>query len=45
LEYWIEIANIDRRDIYFFAEYDNRSERKWDFSIEFDKQTPYQYKD
>lgn len=45
LESWVKTANIDRRDIYFFAEYDNRSERKWNFSKEFDKQTEYQYRD
>jgi hypothetical protein len=37
LEYWVRKANEDRRDIYFFAEYDNRSERRWNFSIEFNK--------
>ena len=41
LEHWVKLGNIDRRDIYWFAEYDNRSEWKWDFSIEFDKQKPY----
>jgi hypothetical protein len=28
LEHWVKKANQDRRDIYFFAEYDNRNERK-----------------
>jgi len=41
---WVTTANINRRDVYYFAEYDNRSERKWDFSKEFDKQTEYQYR-
>lgn len=41
---WVTTANIDRRDVYYFAEYDNCSERKWDFSKEFDKQTEYQYR-
>ena len=45
LKHWVTTANIDRRDVYYFAEYDNRSERKWNFSIEFDNQTEYQYRD
>ena len=45
LKSWVRKANIDRRDVYFFAEYDNRSERKWNFSKEFYKQTEYQYRD
>jgi len=45
LKHWVTTANIDRRDVYYYAEYDNPSERKWNFSIEFDKQTEYQYRD
>jgi len=45
LKSWVKKANIDRRDIYFFAEYDNHSERKWNFGIEYDKQKPYQFRD
>ena len=45
LERWVKVANCDRRDVYYFAEYDNRSERKWNFSIAFDKQQAYQYRD
>jgi hypothetical protein len=44
LQAWVRKANIDRRDIFYFAEYDNRSERKWDFNIEFDRQYEYEYR-
>jgi hypothetical protein len=44
IEYWVRTANIDRRDIYFFAEYDNKSERRWNFNFEFDKQSEYEYR-
>lgn len=29
LKQWVTTANIDRRDVYYFAEYDNRSEKNW----------------
>ena len=45
LKHWVTTANIDRREVFYFAEYDNRSERKWNFSKEFDKPTEYQYRD
>jgi hypothetical protein len=44
VEYWVSKANEDRRDVYFYAEYDNRSERRWNFNVEFDKQCEYEYR-
>jgi hypothetical protein len=41
---WVSTANIDRRDVYSFAEYDNLLERRWNFSIGFDKQHEYEYR-
>lgn len=44
LKYYVATANVDRRDVYYWAEYDWHSERKWNFSVEFDKQKEYQYR-
>jgi len=44
LESWVETANIDIRNVYYLAEYDNRDERKWNFNLPFDKQSAYQFR-
>jgi len=44
LETWINKVNTDRRDVYYFAEYDNRNGGKWNFSLTYDKQYEYQFR-
>jgi hypothetical protein len=40
---WVEKANSDVRNIYWYAEYDNRERRKYNFSYPFDQQSEYSY--
>ncbi len=40
---WVTKANIDYRDLIWYAEYDNREVRKYDFARRFDEQIPYSY--
>ena len=38
---WVKKANEDYRNILWYAEYDNRNVRKYDFSEPFSSQKPY----
>jgi hypothetical protein len=40
---WVKKANTDYRDLIWYAEYDNREVRKYDFARSFDEQVPYSY--
>lgn len=42
---WVKKANSDYRNIIFYAEYDNRNVRKYNFSYPVDEQLPYSYKE
>ncbi len=44
LSTWVKKANVDSRDVIFYAEYDNRDERKWNFNIPFNQQDEYQFR-
>ena len=43
LKHFVSVANIDRRDVYYWAEYDKLSRRRWDFSKEFNEQSENKY--
>ena len=40
---WVKKANADYRDVIYYAEYDNREVRRFDFSRSYDEQVPYSY--
>lgn len=43
IDYWVRVSNTDRRDLYYFAEYDERDVRRWNFNFPFDGQIEYQF--
>ncbi len=42
---WVKKANQDYRNIIWYAEYDNRNVRKFNFNYPINEQRPYSYKE
>jgi|GEM_PF-6737367 len=42
---WVKSANEDYRNVIFYAEYDNRNIRKFDYNNPINKQVAYAYKE
>ncbi len=42
---WVKKANQDYRNIIWYAEYDNRNVRKFNFNYPINRQEPYSYKE